>query len=220
MSVPAPISLALVLASIVLLGGVTGCVTQGTYDAVVQERDTLLAKATTLTEVAISLDNDVLTQEFQIAQLRREQKELADEVARWALRGAIQMQLLSDGLHLILPQDVLFASGTATLSPQGEEMIVDLVKEIAPQPYQIAVLGFSDDIPVGEHLVERYPSNWELSGARATSVVRIMEREGLPPAQLMGIAKGETEPVAPNDTPEGRAENRRIDIRIRPIVKR
>jgi chemotaxis protein MotB len=195
-------------------------VTQGTYDAVVQERDTLLAKATTLTEVAISLDNDVLTQEFQIAQLRREQKELADEVARWALRGAIQMQLLSDGLHLILPQDVLFASGTATLSPQGEEMIVDLVKEIAPQPYQIAVLGFSDDIPVGEHLVERYPSNWELSGARATSVVRIMEREGLPPAQLMGIAKGETEPVAPNDTPEGRAENRRIDIRIRPIVKR
>ena len=148
----------------------------------------------------------------------REQEELADEVASWALLGAIKMQMLADGLHLILPHDVLFASGSTRLSPEGKKLVVELVAEINQQPYQIAVLGFSDNIPVGPELVERFPSNWEVSGARAASVVRVMEAEGIPAEQLIAVSRGSTGPIASNDTPEGRAQNRRIDIRIRPIV--
>ncbi len=197
----------------------TGCVSRGTYDAVVEERDDLRRYSAAIEGGAADLSNQLMLRSFQVAQLEREQQELADEVARWAVRGAIQMQLLADGLHLVLPHDVLFTSGTTTLSNQGHELIVELVQEINQQPYQIAVLGFSDNVPVGPQLAERYPSNWELAGARAASVVRVMEQQGVPAGQLVAISRGETQPVASNDTADGRSRNRRIDVRIRPVLK-
>jgi len=195
-----------------------GCVSRGTYDQVVLERDMLSVRVQNVATVAVNLNRTVRLRDTEIADLEREQQELADEVARWAVRGAIKMQLLADGLHLILPHDVLFESGTTQLSPEGTKLVVELVQEINQQPYQIAVLGFSDNVPVGPGLVEQYPSNWELSGARAASVVRVLEAEGIPADQLIAVSRGETGPIAPNDTPEGRAQNRRIDIRIRPVV--
>ena len=179
---------------------------------------TLLGPAAALTGVAAGLGSELMLRDREVALLEREQQELADEVARWAVRGAIQMQLLADGLHLILPDDVLFGTGTTALSPEGQKLIVELVQEIKQQPYQIAVLGFTDNVSVGPQLAQRYPSNWELSGARAASVVRLMEREGVPASQLVAVSRGETGPIASNDTPEGRAQNRRIDVRIRPII--
>lgn len=195
-----------------------GCVSRGTYDQVVLERDMLSVRVQNVANVAVNLNRTVRLRDTEIAELEREQQELADEVARWAVRGAIKMQLLADGLHLILPHDVLFESGTTQLSPEGTKLVVELVQEINQQPYQIAVLGFSDNVPVGAGLAEQYPSNWELSGARAASVVRVLEAEGIPADQLIAVSRGETGPIAPNDTPEGRAQNRRIDIRIRPVV--
>jgi chemotaxis protein MotB len=197
----------------------TGCVTRGTYDTVVKERDELRERNSALQRDADAMGHQLMLRSLEVAELEREQQELADEVARWAVRGAIRMHLLADGLHLVLPQDVLFTSGATTLSKEGRELIVELVQEINQQPYQIAVLGFTDNVPVGPKLAERYPTNWELAGARAASVVRVMQEEGVPAAQLIAISRGETEPVASNDTAEGRAENRRIDVRIRPVVK-
>jgi len=205
------------LTALALLGG---CVSTSTYDEVVAERDQLQAEATEMKRVAVDLGTEVIMRDIEIAHLEREQEELADEMARWAVRGAIKMQLLADGLHLILPHDVLFGSGAATLSPEGEELIVELAHELNEQPYQIGVLGFSDNVPVGPQLADQFPSNWELAGARAASVVRVIEREGVPTNQLIAISRGEGEPIASNDTPEGRAQNRRIDVRIRPIVKK
>jgi chemotaxis protein MotB len=196
-----------------------GCVTRGSYDEVVEERDRLLRQNTVLEDDTIELSTELILRDLEVAQLESEQQELADEVTRWAVRGAIKMQMLADGLHLTLPYDVLFASGTTTLSDEGRELIVELVQEINQQPYQIAVLGFTDNVPVGPKLAEHYPSNWELSGARAASVVRVMEEEGIPANQLVAVSRGETEPIASNDTAEGRAQNRRIDVRLRPVVK-
>ncbi len=195
-----------------------GCVSRGTYTKVVEERDQLRRRNAALTGVAAGLGSELMLRDRQVALLEREQQELADEVARWAVRGAIQMQLLADGLHLILPHDVLFGTGTTALSTEGQKLIVELVQELKEQPYQIAVLGFTDNVPVGPQLAQRYPSNWELSGARAASVVRLMEREGVPASQLVAVSRGEAGPIASNDTPEGRAQNRRIDVRIRPII--
>jgi chemotaxis protein MotB len=210
---------ALLIVSMASLLVLSGCVTRASYDEVVEQRDGLVRRSQELASVAVSLDRAVRLRDNEIAALEREQQELADEVTRWAVRGAIKMQMLADGLHLILPHDVLFASGTTDLSPEGKSLVVELVQEINQQPYQIAVLGFSDNVPVGAALAERYPSNWELSGARAASVVRVMQAEGIPAEQLVAVSRGSTGAIATNDTPEGRAQNRRIDIRIRPVVK-
>ncbi|MEO1934981.1 MAG: OmpA family protein [Myxococcales bacterium] len=197
----------------------TGCVTRGSYDEVTEERDQLLRQNAALEDDTVGLSTELVLRDLEVAQLESEQQELTDEVTRWAVRGAIKMQMLADGLHLTLPYDVLFASGTTMLSDEGRELIVELVQEINQQPYQIAVLGFTDNMPVGSKLAEHYPSNWELAGARAASVVRIMEEEGIPANQLIAVSRGETDPIASNDTAEGRAQNRRIDVRLRPVVR-
>lgn len=212
---PTFLFVALATASLLL----SGCVTRGSYDKVVEERDQLRQANAELESETVELGTELMLRDLDVAQLEQEQQELTDEVTRWAVRGAIKMQMLADGLHLILPHDVLFASGTTTLSSEGHELIAELVQEINQQPYQIAVLGFTDNVPVGPSLAERYPSNWELSGARAASVVRVMEEEGIPATQLVAVSRGETEPIASNETAEGRAQNRRIDVRLRPVVK-
>ena len=212
---PTFLFVALATASLLL----SGCVTRGSYDKVVEERDQLRQANAELESETVELGTELMLRDLEVSLLEQEQQELTDEVTRWALRGAIKMQMLADGLHLILPHDVLFASGTTTLSSEGHELIAELVQEINQQPYQIAVLGFTDNVPVGPSLAERYPSNWELSGARAASVVRVMEEEGIPATQLVAVSRGETEPIASNETAEGRAQNRRIDVRLRPIVK-
>ncbi len=203
-----------------------GCVTRGTYDEVVSERDRLtqqnqsLRRQTgVLSGVAAGLSVKLALADHELAQLKREQDELVDEIAAWAVLGAIKMQLLADGLHILLPHDVLFASGSVDLKPEGEKLLRELVAEIKQQPYQIAVLGFSDNVPVGPQLRDRFPSNWELAGTRAASVVRLMQAEGIPSSQLVAVSQGENQPIASNETPEGRAENRRIDVRLRPIVR-
>jgi chemotaxis protein MotB len=197
----------------------SGCVTESSYNKVVQERNELRQANAALADETVELGTELMLRDLEVAQLEQEQQELADEVERWAVRGAIKMMMLADGLHLILPQDVLFASGTTQLSDDGRDLIVELVQEINQQPYQIAVLGFTDNVSVGPKLAERYPSNWELAGARAASVVRVMEEAGVPASQLVAVSRGETEPVASNDTEEGRAQNRRIDVRLRPVIK-
>jgi chemotaxis protein MotB len=71
----------------------------------------------------------------------------------------------------------------------------------------------------GPKLAENYPTNWALAAARSSAVVALMAKKGIPEKQLVAISFGATRPVATNDTPEGRAANRRIEVRLRPIVK-
>ena len=125
---------ALFIVSIATLFVLTGCVTKGSYDEVLQQRDRLVRRNQELASVAVSLDRAVRLRDHEIAALETEQQELADEVTRWAVRGAIEMQMLADGLHLILPQDVLFDSGGTKLSVEGRKLIVELVQEINQQP--------------------------------------------------------------------------------------
>jgi chemotaxis protein MotB len=75
------------------------------------------------------------------------------------------------------------------------------------------VQGHTDDVPTRGGA---YPSNWELAGARAASVVRILVEQGVPPTRLAAVSLGDTQPIASNDTPEGRAANRRIEIQLVP----
>ena len=130
--------------------------------------------------------------------------------------GLIRIKLLRDGLHVVLAEEVLFRSGSAELNEQGRESLANMVDELTEFPYQIGVLGYTDSIPVGRKLAARYPSNWELAGARAASVVRLLEGAGVSGEQLVVVSFGPNRPFASNETSEGRAQNRRIEIRLRP----
>jgi chemotaxis protein MotB len=76
------------------------------------------------------------------------------------------------------------------------------------------IQGFTDSLPIEEPLARRFPTNWDLAAGRAVSVVRYFEDQGLDPNQLSVVSFGKYHPIAPNDTPEGRARNRRINIEI------
>ena len=99
------------------------------------------------------------------------------------------------------------------------QAISGLVDELIDIPYQIVVVGNTDNVPVGPKLAETFPNNWALAAARASAVVTLMAAEGIPSQQLVAVSLGDTQPIASNDTAEGRAENRRIEVRLRPIIK-
>ncbi len=222
----------LVLAALLAIAPLTGCVTQSKYDLMLAERDGLEAsneilrqqsgqltrQSQRLASVAAGLSQELALRDQEMEQLRREQEELMEELETWVVAGLIKMELLKDGLHLVLSEEILFPTGSDELSDTGREVLTKLVEELEQLPYQIAVIGYSDNVPVGPRLAARYPSNWELAGARAASVVRLFQGAGIPAQQLVVISRGEGQPIASNDTPEGRAENRRIEVRLRPVV--
>ena len=195
-----------------------GCVSKEKYEALEQENAGLRADNMKLTETSLFLSGELLETDREVAVLEQQQEALADEVARWALAGAVKMELLRSGLQIVLPNEVLFAIGSADLKREGQSLLRELVGALEGVPYQIVVIGHTDNVPIGPGLAKRYPSNWELAGARASSVVRMMAAEGIPPDQLLAISMGDTRPIAANDTAQGRGHNRRIEVRIRPVV--
>jgi chemotaxis protein MotB len=212
---PLSATLLIVLATSFVLAG---CVSKEKYEALEQENAGLRADNMKLTEASLFLSVELLETDKEVLMLERQQEALNDEIARWALAGAVKMELLRSGLQIVLPNDVLFATGSANLKPDGQSLLKELVAALEDVPYQIVVIGHTDNVPIGPGLAKRYPSNWELAGARASSVVRMMAQEGIPPEQLLAISMGETRPLAANDTLEGRKQNRRIEVRIRPVI--
>jgi chemotaxis protein MotB len=141
-------------------------------------------------------------------------KNLASEVDR----KEITIKQMQSGVTLHLPEGVLFDSGSAQVKKTGVKVLNKVAKELHDVPYQTIVGGFTDNVPVSKRLAQQFPSNWDLAAARATSVVRLLEDNGVPKGRLVAVSLGENQPVASNDTAEGRAQNRRIEIRLRPVV--
>lgn len=130
----------------------------------------------------------------------------------------VEIEQMQSGVTVNLPGEVLFSTGSAELTESGKEVLFKVGDKLREVPYQTVVAGFTDNVPIGGVLVERYPTNWELAGARAARVVRLLEEAGVSSNRLLAVSFGENQPEASNDTLEGRAENRRIEIRLRPIV--
>jgi chemotaxis protein MotB len=129
----------------------------------------------------------------------------------------VKVDLMKSGIRVSMPGEVLFASGSTTLTDSGREMLLKVSAKLKDTDYQTVVAGFTDDVPIGGALAQKYPSNWELAGARAARVVRLLEAGGVPSERLIAVSFGENQPVASNDDEEGRAQNRRIEIRLRPV---
>jgi chemotaxis protein MotB len=138
-------------------------------------------------------------------------KEIADQV-RKALKPLIDKQEVvvrrtADWLEIEIRTDILFPSGVADLAPPASAVLRSLSAILAPFANPLRVEGYTDDVPIKTQL---YPSNWELSAARAATVARLFSEHGVDPARLGIIGWGEVRPLADNSTPEGRNLNRRV----------
>jgi len=128
----------------------------------------------------------------------------------------VQIQKLQDELKVTVANQILFTEGGWEIHKAGEETLnkmIPALKELKGQ--RIDVQGYTDDVPIGPELKARFPSNWELSTARATDVVRYLASKGVDQNMLSATGFGDTHPAAPNSTAEGRAKNRRIEIVIK-----
>ena len=153
----------------------------------------------------------------ELSQLKGTYKGLVSELEAEVAAGQIQIEQLRDGIRLNLPQDILFPSGSATLDPKGAAVLRKVASKLHEQDQRIEVQGHTDNVRLSGASAARFGTNWELAGARASSVVRLFESEKLDPRRLKAISFGEWAPVAPNDSAEGRARNRRIEIRLIPV---
>jgi chemotaxis protein MotB len=132
-------------------------------------------------------------------------------------RGQMTISELKGKLTVNMVDAILFDSGKAEVKTEGQailQKIVSIVKDVKDKA--IRVEGHTDNVPIVGMLAKKYPTNWELSAARAINVARTLQEQGIDPAQLSTAAYGEYKPVAGNDTPAGKAKNRRIEIVLVP----
>jgi chemotaxis protein MotB len=134
-----------------------------------------------------------------------------DDVAHdLGFADAVRVGQRREGVVLSLSGNLLFTSGTAELRPEGQRVLARVAEVLRPLPNRLRIEGHTDNIPFSSAL---YRSNWELSAARALAVLHYLRAQGGVPAERLSYAAfGEYRPVAPNETREGRARNRRADI--------
>lgn len=133
----------------------------------------------------------------------------AEELGLGDLGNAIDVVINEQSVSFRISNELLFASGQATLSASGPELIRKLAEVVKRNNYPLSVEGHSDNVPIQ---TRQFPSNWELSSSRATSVLRELVRDGVPPARLRAVGFADTRPLSPNDTAAGRTANRRVEL--------
>ena len=214
-----------------------GCVTQGTYDKLAADKNQEIAALQKqrggLQEQVQDLQSQRTSLEQQQADLRRQidaleqqktqlltaskqtqsqydslVKNLTEEVKK----GELQVRQYKDMLTVDVAEQLFFDSGRANLKDTGKEVLKKVGEALKGyEDKVIRVVGHTDNVPIKTKL---FPSNWELSVARATTVVRFLQENGIPPERMVASGRAEFQPVADNDTPEGRKKNRRIEITL------
>ncbi|MFY1916718.1 OmpA/MotB family protein [Achromobacter xylosoxidans] len=125
------------------------------------------------------------------------------------LGNSVDVIINEQSVSFRISNELLFPSGQATLSPSGLDVIKRLAAILNKNDYQVSVEGHSDPVPIQ---TRQFASNWELSSSRATSVLRELVRDGVAGSRLRAVGYAETRPIESNDTPAGRAANRRVEL--------
>lgn len=185
-----------------------------------QERETLSADVQKLAKTKELLSQHLRERDEQVqelSKLKTTYRGLVDDLESEVSAGQIQIEQLREGIRMNLAQDILFRSGSPRLEGTGVAVLRKLAAKLRELSHTIEVQGHTDNVPLSTGLAARYGSNWELAAARASSVVRLLEAEDVDPTRLTAVSFSEFAPVASNDSPEGRARNRRIEIRLMPV---
>ena len=172
-----------------------------------------------LRRTSAELEAQVAAREKELASVKDTQDQLVAELQQEIADGRVQVQRLKGQLRVDMVDEILFDSGEAQVKADGQAVLKRIAEVLAKTDKTVQVQGHTDNVPIRGRLASQYPTNWELSAARAVNVVRFLQQTGLDPSRLSADAFAEYHPRAGNDTDEGRRKNRRIEILLGPPVE-
>lgn len=181
-----------------------------------QTNDQLLS---TIEELNRALEKEKIAREARLAKVKNTYDQLVGALEEEIQRGELTISNLEGQLSVNLLNNILFDSGQTVIKKEGQKVLKSLGDVLNKFPDKaLRIEGHTDNVQISSRLIERYPTNWELSTARATSVVHFLQdKVGLPGERLIASGQSEYSPVADNESPEGRARNRRIQIYLVPF---
>jgi len=186
-----------------------GCVSTGTYEKMETEKNLQIG---TLHEKLSACEQQKDSLQNTSQQTQKQYEALAQNLSQEVEKGQLQVKQYRNMLSVELAEQIFFASGSATLKADGKDVLKKVGEALKGYENKIIrVVGHTDNVPISK---SPFASNWDLSVARATTVVRFLQEVGVPPERMIAAGRGEYDPVATNDTPEGRQKNRRIEIML------
>jgi chemotaxis protein MotB len=147
---------------------------------------------------------------LSVGHLNTIQQKIKADLERTGKDKLINSEISERGLVIHIMESALFRAGSADLEPKAREILDMVASHLGDLPNHIRIEGHTDNVPINN---SRYPSNWELSSARATEVVRYFtDNHGIDPKRVSALGYGEYRPLAANNNDENRAKNRRVDV--------
>ena len=197
---------------------------QDRIDELLSQNSAMASKLEDLGIKLGELDSDLANAKALNEQLKKQQeaakkrldtlKEMLGKFKSLIAAGKLKVKIKDGKMFLELPSAILFPSGKASLSPEGETTLSEVAAVLAQiKDREFLVAGHTDNVPITSG---KFASNWELSAERALSVVKFLSEMGVSPNVLAAAGYGEYHPIADNSTPEGRTQNRRIEITLMP----
>jgi chemotaxis protein MotB len=187
-------------------------------EALLEERAAELARLTAQLEARnaelTERLNELAERDAEIARLKQSYEAFVGDLESEIADGQIVIDQLREGIRVNLPDATFFAPGSVELTLAGKMTLAKVAAQLRPMPHQVEVQGHTDDLPPPAE--SGYASNWDVAAARAAAVVRQLVAHGIKPERIRAVSYGASRPVAPNDTEEDRARNRRIEIRLIP----
>ena len=183
--------------------------------ALKQQIDSHAQQNTVMQQQVGSLEQQTAALLSASQQRQKQYEALVQRLSKEVEQGQLQVRQYQNMLSVDLAEQIFFDSGRATLKTGGKTVLKKVGEALKGYENKIIrVVGHTDNVPIAKALQDTFPSNWELSVARATNVVRFLQEVGIPPERMVPSGRAEYDPVAKNDTPEGRQKNRRIEIML------
>src|SRR2546426_5233279 len=189
---------------------------QSEADALASKRDSLKMEGDSLKQERDALEGERDVLKKSQAETVSHYDALVSQLSQEVKQGHLQVKRYKNMLTVDVAEQIFFASGSADLKQSGAAVLKKVGKALAPYPDKIIrVVGHTDDVALTKARQKVFPTNWELSVARATNVVRFLQDKcDIDPDRLVAAGRGPYQPVATNSTPEGRQKNRRIEIML------
>jgi len=201
-----------ITAAVVVLATMSGCVSTSKYEKLEADKNQEIAN---LHKQVAELERQKTELQTSSEQNKAQYDALVGKLSTEVEKGQLQVKQYQNMLSVDVAEQIFFDSGHADLKDSGKAVLKKVGEALKGYENKIIrVVGYTDDVPIAKSIQNIYPSNWELSVARATSVVRYLQEVGVPPERMIASGRGEYAPVASNDTPEGRQKNRRIEIQL------